>query len=149
MDKLYTDYYEKLFWFCMKLTQNNKEAAEDIVQETFMRALQNAHIFLGMHEMQQRSWLYKTAKNIYIDTARRMANMPNMVMDVKKEEDFGAVGVEELLQVLTKEERQLYHMRYELGYHSKEIGEKLAIPASTIRTKLVVLRKKLLKQYLE
>lgn len=91
MDKLYTDYYEKLFWFCMRLTQNNKESAEDIVQETFMRALQNAHIFLRMHEMQQRSWLYKTAKNIFIDTTRRVANMPDMVMDVSKEEDVEMV----------------------------------------------------------
>lgn len=151
MDGFYTKYYDKLLWFCMKLTQSNREFAEDIVQETYLRAVQNAHIFLELNERQQSSWLYRTAKNIFIDTVRRRVKAPNLPMepDAVKEEGFGAVDVEELLQALSMEERELYRMRYELGYRSNEIGEKLHIPASTIRAKLITLRKKLLKLYWE
>ncbi len=151
MDEFYTKHYDKLLWFCMKLTQSNREFAEDIVQETYLRAVQNAHIFTELNERQQSSWLYRTAKNIFVDTVRRRAKAPNLTKekDVVKEEGFDAVDVEELLQALTAEERELYRMRYELGYRSNEIGEKLHIPASTIRARLITLRKKLLKLYWE
>lgn len=41
-----------------------------------MRALENAHILNDLTESQCRSWLYRTAKNIFIDKVRRMANEP-------------------------------------------------------------------------
>ena len=55
IDRLYQDYYNKLLWFCVSLS-GNIAMAEDIVQDTFMRALENAPVFNELNEAQSRSW---------------------------------------------------------------------------------------------
>lgn len=76
IDRLYMNYHNELLWYCINLSGNDRAFAEDIVQDTFMRALENAHILNNMPEAKCRSWLYKTAKNIFIDKIRRINNEP-------------------------------------------------------------------------
>lgn len=147
IDKLYKDYYNKLLWYCMNLSRGNTSAAEDIVQETFLRALENAHILNQLIEAQCGSWLYKTAKNIFIDNVRRMANKPMNEEPLFKEDDLSKILVSQLCVHLPENERTLFWMRYIEGYNSTELGEIFDLPPSTVRSRLSSARKKMFKIY--
>jgi RNA polymerase sigma-70 factor (ECF subfamily) len=49
---------------------DSRQFSEDIVQETFVRATVNQELLGTLHENQVKSWLYKTARNVYIDAVR-------------------------------------------------------------------------------
>ena len=68
--KIYQLFFQELIRYVIKMTCD-KAAAEDIVQETFLRAMEHAVILDDMDERQCRSWLYKTSRNIFIDKVRR------------------------------------------------------------------------------
>lgn len=149
IDKLYTDYYKHILWYCINLSNNNSSMAEDIVQETFIRAMENLHILNDLSQGQCRSWLYRTAKNIFIDRVRRIANEPNPESPLVGEDDLSEVIVRQLCYQLPDEERTLFWMRYIQGYNSTELGEKFDLPPSTIRAKLASARKKMEKIYMQ
>lgn len=147
IDKLYTDYYNKLLWYCLSLSGSNSSMAEDIVQETFIKALKNAHILNELTEGQCRSWLYKTAKNIFIDDIRRMANAPKPEFPLFKEDDLSVIIVRQLSNQLPDNERTLFWMRYIEGYNSTELGEIFDLSPSTVRARLASAREKVSKMY--
>lgn len=144
---LYENYYNQLIWFCLSLSGNNRALAEDIVQDTFMRGLVNAHILNEMAEEQCRAWLYKTAKNIFIDKIRRVKNEPIPETDLVQEDDLSEIIVMQLLNRLPDEERHLFLLRYMQGYNSTELGRMFDLPPSTVRARLASARKKIIKLY--
>ena len=147
IEKLYTNYYNQLLWYCISLSSNNRALAEDIVQDTFMRGLVNAHILNEMADEQCRSWLYKTAKNIFIDKMRHIKKEPIPEIDIIQEDDLSEIIVWQLCNQLPDEERSLFWMRYMEGYNSKELGEMFDLPPSTVRARLSSARKKITKIY--
>lgn len=149
IDKLYTEYHKPLLWYCVNLSNNNPSMAEDIVQETFIRAMGNVHTLNELSEGQCRSWLYKTAKNIFIDKVRRIANEPNPETSLIEEDDLSEVIVRQLLGQLPEDEGRLFWMRYIEGYRSTELGEIFDLPPSTVRSRLSSARKKMLRIYME
>lgn len=149
IDKLYTEYHKPLLWYCINLSNNNASMAEDIVQETFIRAMENVHTLNELSDGQCRSWLYRTAKNIFIDRVRRVANEPNPEMPLIGEDDLSIVIVKQLCTQLPEEEGRLFWMRYIEGYRSTELGEIFDLPPSTVRSKLSSARKKMTKIYFQ
>ncbi|HLR35775.1 MAG TPA: sigma-70 family RNA polymerase sigma factor [Tissierellales bacterium] len=147
IDKLYTDYYNELLWYCINLSRNNTSIAEDIAQETFMKALENAHILNNLTEGQCRSWLYRTAKNIFIDRVRRIANQPRVEEELFREDDLSQILVGQLCAGLPDHERTLFWMRYIEGYSSVELGKIFDLSPSTIRSRLASARRKISKIY--
>lgn len=123
--------------------------AEDLVQETFIRAMENIHILNELSEGQCRSWLYRTAKNIFIDKVRRITNEPKPESPLVEEDDLSKVMVRQLCNQLPPEQGRLFWMRYIEGYKSRELGEIFDLPPSTVRSKLLSARKKMLKIYME
>lgn len=149
IDKLYTDYYNKLLWYCLSLSGSNSYMAEDIVQETFIKALKNSHILNELTEGQCGSWLYKTAKNIFIDDVRRMANAPKPDIQLFEEDDLSVIVVRQLSNQLPANERTLFWMRYIEGYNSIELGEMFDLSPSTVRARLSSARKRIAKMYFQ
>jgi len=143
------NYHNELLWYCINLSGNDRAFAEDIVQDTFMRALENAHILNDMPESKCRSWLYKTARNIFIDKIRRINNEPQPDYNEFTEDDLSEVMVRQLCAHLPEEERELFWLRFMEGYNSTELGELYSLSPSTIRSKLSSARKKIRKMYLD
>ena len=148
IDKLYRDFHKHLLYYCINLSNNNHPMAEDLVQETFIRAMENIHTLNELSEGQCRSWLYRTAKNIFIDKVRRIANEPNPESPLIEEDDLSELIVRQLCKQLPPEEGNLFWMRYIEGYKSTELGEIFDLPPSTVRSKLLSARKKMLKIYM-
>lgn len=147
VEELYVKYRSELVRWCRGMTEH-LQTAEEIIQETFVRAMQNEELFLYMKEKQARAWLYRTAKNIYVDQIRHRSKetiMAELPENTKEPEELAEVEWESLLDLLPDEEGVIFVMRYLEGYHAKQIGEMLSMPPGTVRFKLHTARERLRK----
>lgn len=145
IEELYAKYHTELVKWCLGMTQNQR-TAEDITHEAFLRAIQNETLLASLNDKQQRAWLYRTAKNAYIDRVRH-ASRETAVNELPETqrfcEEFNALEWKELLASLPDMEGVIFSMRYLDGLSSNRIGEILSLPAGTVRFKLSMARKHL------
>lgn len=145
IEELYVKYHEELVRWCQGMS-DNLQTAEEIIQEAFLRAMLFEELLVTMQEKQARAWLYRTAKNIFIDLVRRKARetiIDELPERAREFENFMELEWEELLETLPDEEGVIFAMRYLQGYTSKQIGEILCMPSGTVRSKLYFARKHL------
>jgi RNA polymerase sigma-70 factor (ECF subfamily) len=142
IELLYTKYHSELLKYCISLSHDHV-FAEDIVQESFMRALSNADILNELTEPQCRAWLYRTAKNIFIDNVRRLSKSQEHSEEPFSEDDYSTLAVELLCSHLPESERVIFQLRYLEGYTSTELGEMFGISPSTVRARLSSARSRL------
>lgn len=62
IEEIYKLYFKDVYTFLYSLT-GNKVLAEDITQDTFLKALENIHRFDGRKDI--RAWLFTIARNTY------------------------------------------------------------------------------------
>lgn len=147
-EEFYAELYPQFFSYCLSLTQSYP-TAEDLAQETFVRALTHPEDLTGSSRGQCRSWLYKTARNLWIDRLRRSAREtvvePGQLLFESFEEDLTSVAVRQLVLRLPPEEQPLFRMRYFEGYNATELGELFGLPPATVRARLSSARSRLRK----
>lgn len=144
---LYAQFYQEIRRFALSLTRTGPEA-EDITQDTFMRALQHADIFSDMSPAQCRGWLYRTAKNLFIDQARRKSREPlELIREEDWEDDTTALYVAQMMAHLPQEDQALFTLRHFEGMNATELSALYGLPASTIRSRLAKCRTQLQKLY--
>lgn len=68
MDGIYQAYFKDVFLYMYSLS-GNKSIAEDIAQETFVKALKSLDSFDGRKDI--RAWLFTIAKNTYFTYCKR------------------------------------------------------------------------------
>ncbi len=149
-------HYNALRGYGMKLTQD-PEDANDLVQETVLKALNNREKFQDGTNL--KAWLYTIMKNIFINNYRRMVN-GSVVNDntenqqllhkagppAKNEGDSRLVmkDVNKALDALNDNLRTPFMMSYE-GYKYEEIANYLAVPLGTVKIRIHMARQKLKK----
>ena len=69
MQQLHDEHAAALWGYCLRLTGQDRARAEDVVQETLLRAWRN-HDRLDESRGSVRSWLFTVARNIVIDEWR-------------------------------------------------------------------------------
>lgn len=141
VEKLYSVYFSQIVSIILPMT-GNKPEAEDVTQEAFIKALANLGVLSELSENQCKSWLIKTAKNLWIDRVRRK-KFSEPSSGEAFNDDLSVLAVSELLDNLPKEERDLFCLRYFCGYNSRELGKMYGIPEGTVRYKLSTARQKL------
>lgn len=151
-DELYRQHYPELLKYCTASCRD-RELAEDLAQETFLKALQNADTFEDLGPSQRRAWLYRTMKNLIIDRYRRALQENLYAQTLEEDTPYIDPGIqqvenEQLLHLLPAEDRAIFVMRHLEGYNASEISEKLGMPPGTVRAKLSRGRK-ILKAKLE
>src|SRR5438034_7821678 len=67
---LYAEHGDALFAHALRLTSGDRQRAEDLVQETLLRAWQHPEA-LDPSRGSVRAWLFTTARNLAIDAWRR------------------------------------------------------------------------------
>lgn len=148
VSQMYQLFYWELFRY-MKKSAGSIMEAEDIVQETFLRALENSAMIDAMQEAQCRAWLYRTAKNILIDRVRHTKAQPELSQTEGETDDLTRSEVMQLCRTLEADQRTIFLMRYFEGYNASELGKLFQMPASTVRAKLAAARRKLAGFYPE
>jgi RNA polymerase sigma-70 factor, ECF subfamily len=152
------DQIDGLYGYAMILTRNHAEA-EDLVQETYLRAMQSMNKLRPDSNM--RGWLFTILRNTWLNQVRRQRNGSQMVsMDVVEgiagdvaEPSKGsydlyvskieAVQVRAAIQKLPLEFREVILLREyeELSY--REIARVLDCPIGTVMSRLGRARAKL------
>ena len=143
-EELYEDHYKELVAYGTRMS-GSKELTEDLVQETFVKALMNTEIVADLSPSKQRAWLYRTFKNLFFDRYRRavLENEYKQSWQPEHLEDQGIQEIENtiLLQSLNPQDRAIFQLRYFDGYSAEEISQMMNIPPGTIRSKLSRCRK--------
>ncbi len=143
-EELVREYYGYVMGYLIKLTLS-RELAEDLTQETFLRALRALPSWRG--DAAIGSWLIAIAHNLYRDDLRlnrRRAAVPLEEIPVsdagggaeRMELSLEAKEALEALRSLPPDRREIVVLRYYYGYTSKEIAGLLRIPEGTVRSRL-------------
>lgn len=144
--------------FAIKLTRNTTDA-EDLVQETMLKAISNYSKF--QHGTNLKAWLYTIMKNIFINDYRKKSRnqiisdeTPNLhflnssiQVANNAERSFVMEDINKALIKISPELRVPFLMHYK-GYKYQEIAEKLNLPLGTIKSRIFFARKEL-TQFLE
>lgn len=103
--------YDKIYRYCyFKL--HNRELAEDVTQETFLRYLKNYNCITTVSALK---YLYTIARNLCVDEYRKTKTesldetIPN---DIMEETLITNLAVKAALSKLTTEEQELLLLRY-------------------------------------
>src|SRR5438477_12551852 len=82
LDRLIEQYQHRLLRYLVYLA-GNRELAEDLFQDTWIRVLERGHQYDGKHEFS--TWLYAVARNLTIDYLRKKS--PVSLNGLMEEED--------------------------------------------------------------
>jgi RNA polymerase sigma-70 factor, ECF subfamily len=153
MDELYREFEERLRSYGTRLARDT-DRADDLVQETFIRAMPYLHLLGQLDRGQRRAWLLRTMKNLFIDeqrsARRRKALFDRLTLEFEEADyqlsDVMAWG---MLDRLRLEEQHLLYQRYVMGMTSQEIAEELRVPPATVRSRLRLAMHRLRKQNLD
>ena len=135
-----------------------QSAAEDVVQEAFVRVVQNAADF--KHEARFTTWVYTITRNLCIDQLRKRAlrrhasldesrtgeegdpTLGEQTADSRASVDREATGSElkerivKALDTLPDEQREVFLLREIAGMPFKEIAEVTGIAENTVKSRM-------------
>jgi RNA polymerase sigma-70 factor (ECF subfamily) len=150
---------DALYNHARRLTRNDADA-DELVQETYLRALAGAHTFVAGN---LKAWLFRIQQNTFIDLRRRGRHQPALseldVVDgaadaVALRDDFElerlrrlvAGDIEAALAALSDEARAIVLLDVE-GFTESEVAEVLGCALGTVKSRLsrarALLREKL------
>ncbi|MEU6314183.1 sigma-70 family RNA polymerase sigma factor [Streptomyces sp. NPDC047014] len=141
---LQRDHGRALFGFLVGLTAGDAQRAEDLVQETLVRAWQHPEALAGRHES-MRPWLFTVARRLAIDARRARLSRPLEVDPEGLEqapaaEDTAAgtvtaIDVRRAVGSLGPEHRQVLLEVYFRDRSVAEAAAELGIPAGTVKSR--------------
>jgi RNA polymerase sigma-70 factor, ECF subfamily len=139
---LYHEHGRSLLAYAARLT-NDRFAAEDVVQETLLRAWRNADRLAGSDVV--RAWLLTVARNIVIDRLRAQSARPKEIaesaMTTPVTGDHGervvnAVTMSSAMNALPAHHREILVEVYYRGSRPADVARFLGIPDATLRSRL-------------
>jgi RNA polymerase sigma-70 factor, ECF subfamily len=125
----------------------DRGAAEDVVQEVFLRAWRAADQF-DARRGTLRGWLFAIARNLLVDHARRQSVRPAQPVEAQSlialaggddgfaEATMTAWTVEEALRRLSEEHRVALVETYLRGRPYAEVSAELGVPVGTVRSRV-------------
>ena len=151
---VYEKYHRELYLYIYSLSRNH-HIAEDLTQETFLKAL----LSLPEEHGNIRAWLYMVARNLffnYREKASRNVALEEEMQRSDEEKDLLANMIEnerklQLYQALKKldmKKREILLLQYFGDLSQKEIAAVLHITPENVRV-LAYRAKKELKKYME
>jgi RNA polymerase sigma-70 factor (ECF subfamily) len=144
-EALYKMYSESIQGVIFTIVKNT-DVAEEILQDVFLKAWNNAHTY---SEKKGRffTWVLNIARNAAIDKVRSKSyknNKKNLTADYfvdilenehKLDDRIDAIGIKKFVTGLKEKCIQLIELLYFKGFTQKEASEELNIPIGTIKTR--------------
>jgi RNA polymerase sigma-70 factor (ECF subfamily) len=133
-----------------QLTRSDVGLADDLAQETFLRAYKNLRSFRG--EAKFSTWLYRIAYNCFREDARKRKELVGLdETQLEGEQDPQTVDpalrhdLMQALQLLPLHERSAIVLCCQNGLSHDEAARVLEIPLGTVKTNVLRGREKLKK----
>jgi RNA polymerase sigma-70 factor, ECF subfamily len=151
LDRLIEQYQHRLLRYLLYLT-GDRETAEDLFQETWIKVLERGNQYDGRHNFS--TWLFAVARNLTIDHLRRKKAVS---LDSMSDEDEGPIEIPDMSQIsafevvarhelrervqvgltaIQPEYRETVVLRFHEGLSLDEIAEVTGAPLGTIKSRL-------------
>ena len=154
IDQLYEQYEIPLKRYAYSLCKDHDQA-DDLVQETFVKALTNQELLNLMEGNHKKNWLYMTLRNHFIDKKRKEqkeTNLPEHLTIQDDRNDYEDIEnretADQILRALPQHLQTIVFKKYYMRKTSVEIAREESIPDSTVRYYLAQ-AKKIARQTLE
>ena len=143
---LYDNYGAALNGVIYKMVED-KELAEDILQEAFVKIWNNFSSY-NADKGRLFTWMLNITRNLTIDTLRSKGykkqskissdenSVSNYADNKAVNEKFDALGLRKQLSNLKPEQRSIIDMAYFSGYTQEEISKEMGIPLGTVKTRM-------------
>jgi len=145
---------DELRRFAYKLTANREEA-DDLLQETSMKALDNEEKYTP--DTNFKGWMYTIMRNIFINNYRRVVREQTYVdhtdnlyhLNLPQNSGFdsteGAYDLKEMRRIVNTlpQEYKVPFSMHVSGFKYREIAEKLGLPLGTVKSRIFFTRQRL------
>ena len=151
LDRLIEQYQHRLLRYLVYLS-GNRELAEDLFQETWIRVMERGHQYDGQREFS--TWLYAVARNLTIDYLRKKS--PVSLDGLMEDEDHAplepadtrptawelvaqheqAEHINAALAGIPAEYREAIVLRFQDGLALDEIASVTGAPMGTVKSRL-------------
>jgi RNA polymerase sigma-70 factor (ECF subfamily) len=151
LDRLIEQYQHRLLRYLIHLS-GNRELAEDLFQETWIRVLERGHQYDGKHEFS--TWLYAVARNLTLDYLRKKS--PVSLDGLMEDEDHApfepadarpaawevvqqhqqAEQINAALVSIPVEYREIVVLRFQEGMALEEIATVTGAKLGTVKSRL-------------
>lgn len=146
-----------LLSFAYQLT-TNKEAAEDLLQDTTLKALNNEDKYV--ENVNFKGWIFTIMRNIFINNYRQNVRQAtvvdktedlyhlNICQDSGLDTPEGSFAVKEITKAVNEfsDDYRVPFNMYVSGYKYHEIAAKLNLPLGTVKSRIFFARKRLRHQ---
>jgi RNA polymerase sigma-70 factor, ECF subfamily len=158
---------DAVYRYALRLTAGRQSEAEDIVQDTFLRAYRHWHTY--QRGTSARAWLFTITRNVFLRSRERQARSPE-TLESELDYDVAAASAEDVLRdVLPKDPEQRFFASFideevsraveqlppdfrEVvvlsdieGLNYAEIAEVTGVPLGTVKSRLYRGRRQLQK----
>jgi RNA polymerase sigma-70 factor, ECF subfamily len=143
---LYDHYSAALYGVIFRIV-NDRETAEDVLQETFIKIWNNASAY-DVGKGRLYTWMLNIARNSAIDKVRskdfrdagQVQSIDEFVYSIERQHQHATaidhIGLKKLVEQLKPEQQQLVDLLYFGGYTQTEAAEALNIPLGTVKTRI-------------
>lgn len=150
-------YRTPIYTFVLRSVRD-PDRARDLTQDVFLRVVQRAEGFEGKSKFS--TWLYTIARNLCIDTSRKMVFRRHRSLDAPLGDDDGnaalvervassepvtdraAIGrqlkgqIAEAVDALPEDQREVFLLRQVQGLPFKEIAGIIGVPENTVKSRM-------------
>lgn len=144
--RIYKVYKGILFHIAMEIF-HKREDAEDVVQQTFFRIIQNMDKLDRVDDPKTRSYVVSVCKSCAIDLLRKrkkeisVEDIDEKILPQYTNDDL----LSDAFRRLRPQYRELLLLRYHLGYGTSEIARMYRVNYETVRKRLQYAKKQLQK----
>lgn len=154
---LLTRHKKPVFNFILRYV-GDRETAEDLLQETFMRVIKGADAY--KRQAKFTTWLYTIARNLCVDQTRRRKHRRHASLDapMSASEESGTLldvipgsemasdrksvnkelheTMQRAIGSLSEEQREVFLMREFLDMPFKQIADVVGVPENTVKSRM-------------
>lgn len=141
---LHREHAPNVLRLLVKLTHGDRETAEDLLQETMLRAWRHADS-IPSEQTGQRRWLYAIARRLFIDTVRAQRVRPTVtpVLDlewVSRAEDttdaaLASESIRHAFRRLSPDHRRVLSDLHFRGRPIEQVAQELGVPVGTVKSR--------------
>ena len=136
VERLYLAYQPQVLRYLTRML-GQRQTAQDLTQETFLRATRAAG---PGEEPHQRAWIFRIARNLALnhirDMSRQIALAPEAAVANAAATHDTALIVNEALEKLSELDRDVFVLRESAGLSYDEIAATCEITADAVRSRL-------------